>query len=122
MGPGIDNARTLLDEPGKAIERDDLLDRVWGHRHVTPGVLNRVVAQLRKAFGDEAEHPLYIQTLHGLGYRFMGEVERIPAQVPHREAPREPAASEPYDPATGLSGDIDLSLPAFRSCIGSGLF
>ncbi|MGY1457436.1 MULTISPECIES: winged helix-turn-helix domain-containing protein [unclassified Luteimonas] len=61
----------LLAHPGHAIERDHLLDQVWGHRHVTPGVLNRVVAQLRKALGDEAEHPRYIQTLHAVGYRFM---------------------------------------------------
>ncbi len=86
----------LLEQSGKALERDVLLDRVWGHRHVTPGVLNRVVAQLRKALGDDAEHPRYIQTLHSLGYRFIGEVERVAvgaggaqeAEVP----PLEPAA------------------------------
>ena len=61
----------LLAHSGHAIARDDLLDQVWGHRHVTPGVLNRVVAQLRKALGDEADHPRYIQTLHAVGYRFM---------------------------------------------------
>ncbi|MFZ1622424.1 winged helix-turn-helix domain-containing protein, partial [Dokdonella sp.] len=65
---------SLLEQPGKVLERDELLDRVWGHRHVTPGVLNRVVAQLRKALGDDAENPRYIQTLHGLGYRFIAEV------------------------------------------------
>jgi TolB-like protein/DNA-binding winged helix-turn-helix (wHTH) protein/tetratricopeptide (TPR) repeat protein len=64
----------LLEAAGKALVRDELLDRVWGHRHVTPGVLNRVVAQLRKALGDDAEHPRYIQTLHSLGYRFIAEL------------------------------------------------
>lgn len=68
----------LLEQPGRALERDELLDRVWGHRHVTPGVLNRVVAQLRKALGDDAEHPRYIQTLHSLGYRFIADVQRVP--------------------------------------------
>jgi TolB-like protein/DNA-binding winged helix-turn-helix (wHTH) protein/tetratricopeptide (TPR) repeat protein len=78
----------LLEQHGRALERDALLDRVWGHRHVTPGVLNRVVGQLRKALGDDAEHPRYIQTLHSLGYRFIGEVEQIPA------VPLEPASEE----------------------------
>ena len=72
----------LLEQAGKALERDDLLDRVWGHRHVTPGVLNRVVAQLRKALGDDAEHPRYIQTLHSLGYRFIADVQRVSASLP----------------------------------------
>jgi len=72
----------LLEQPGKAFGRDELLDRVWGHRHVTPGVLNRVVTRLRKALGDDAEHPRYIQTLHSLGYRFIAEVQRMPAAAP----------------------------------------
>ncbi|TWI04927.1 TolB-like protein [Luteimonas cucumeris] len=81
----------LLEDHGKALQRDVLLDRVWGHRHVTPGVLNRVVAQLRKALGDEAEHPRYIQTLHSLGYRFIAEVERVPVAAP--DEPIEPAVA-----------------------------
>ena len=43
----------LLRKPGAAIARDDLLDAVWGHRHVTPGVLNRVIAMLRRELGDD---------------------------------------------------------------------
>lgn len=73
----------LLAQPGCAIQRDELLDHVWGHRHVTPGVLNRVVAQLRKVLGDDAEHPRYIQTLHAVGYRFMCVPDVQPAAGAH---------------------------------------
>jgi len=66
----------LLSHAGEAMERDRLLDTVWGHRHVTPSVLNRIVAQLRRALGDDASNPRYIQTLHGRGYRFMVQPER----------------------------------------------
>jgi DNA-binding winged helix-turn-helix (wHTH) protein len=69
----------LLSRAGEAVERETLLDTVWGHRHVTPSVLNRIVAQLRRALGDDASHPRYIQTLHGRGYRFMVQPERIGA-------------------------------------------
>ena len=87
----------LLANAGRTVSRDDLLDQVWGHRHVTPGVLNRVVAQLRKALGDDAEHPRFIQTLHSLGYRFIAPlhdeactpepsaVPAPPAEPPKRE-------------------------------------
>ena len=85
----------LLEHSGKALERDELLDRVWGHRHVTPGVLNRVVTQLRKALGDDAEHPRYIQTLHSLGYRFIGDVQRV-ALTP-------PATTDAAAPATATA-------------------
>ena len=79
----------LLSRAGEAVAREALLDTVWGHRHVTPSVLNRIVAQLRRALGDDAANPRYIQTLHGRGYRFMVTPERV---VPdgasqHAEAP-----------------------------------
>jgi DNA-binding winged helix-turn-helix (wHTH) protein len=35
---------TLLRRPGELLGRDELLDEVWGHRHVTPGVLTRAIA------------------------------------------------------------------------------
>ena len=65
----------LLRHPGTLIPRDELLDAVWGHRHVTPGVLTRAIAQLRAALGDDAQRPRYIQTQHALGYRFIGALE-----------------------------------------------
>ena len=67
----------LLSHAGEAMERERLLDTVWGHRHVTPSVLNRIVAQLRRALGDDASNPRYIQTLHGRGYRFMVQPEKV---------------------------------------------
>jgi TolB-like protein/DNA-binding winged helix-turn-helix (wHTH) protein/Tfp pilus assembly protein PilF len=68
----------LLQRPGELIARDDLLDRVWGHRHVTPGVLTRAIAQLRHALDDDSQRPRYIQTQHAVGYRFVGELQPKP--------------------------------------------
>jgi DNA-binding winged helix-turn-helix (wHTH) protein len=58
----------MLQQPGKALAREELLDAVWGHRHVTPGVLNRVVVLLRRALGDDSNKERYIQTAR-VGYR-----------------------------------------------------
>ncbi|MGH8076113.1 MAG: winged helix-turn-helix domain-containing protein, partial [Lysobacter sp.] len=65
----------LLRRAGELVGRDELLDAVWGHRHVTPGVLTRAIAQLRHALGDDFHHPVYIQTQHALGYRFVGTLQ-----------------------------------------------
>lgn len=62
----------LLRHPGELVTHEDLLDHVWGHRHVTPGVLTRAIAQLRHALGDDAHAPRYIRTRHSLGYCFIG--------------------------------------------------
>ena len=60
----------LAGAPGRAFTRDEILDAVWGHRHVTPGVLNRVMTLLRHALGEEAHGARYLHTVHGVGYRF----------------------------------------------------
>lgn len=60
----------LAGSPGRVFTRDELLDAVWGHRHVTPGVLSRVMTLLRHALGEDAQAPRYLHTLHGVGYRF----------------------------------------------------
>lgn len=89
---------TLLDHAGELVGRDDLLDQVWGHRHVTPGVLTRAIAQLRHALDDDSHQPRYIQTRHALGYRFIG--------VLLSDADLEPPSREIGDaPATALSAD-----------------
>ena len=67
----------LAQAPGKAFTRDEILDAVWGHRHVTPGALNRVILLIRQALGDSADA---LHTLRGVGYRFDGEVRQISQQ------------------------------------------
>lgn len=67
---------TLLEHAGTMLDKNALLDSAWGHRNVTPGVLSRVIAQLRHALGDSSLHPRYIATVNCLGYRFIGVVHR----------------------------------------------
>ena len=82
----------LAQAPGRVFPRDDILDAVWGHRHVTPGVLNRVMTLLRHALGEDAQSPRYLHTLHGVGYRFDLPSDAALAE-PRIEAPP-PAAPE----------------------------
>ncbi len=66
----------LVSRAGALVTRNEILDAVWGHRHVTPSALNRRVALARRAFSDDADEPKYIQTVHGAGYRYIGPLER----------------------------------------------
>lgn len=94
----------LAGEPGRAFSRDEILDAVWGHRHVTPGVLNRIITLLRHALGEDAQHPRLLHTLHGVGYRF---------DLPH--APAEDAAGHPLRRAS------DHVVPLWRRAWGWAL-
>ena len=60
----------LASSPGRVFGRDEILDAVWGHRHVTQSVLNRVMSLLRQALGEDAQQPRLLHTVYGIGYRF----------------------------------------------------
>ena len=77
----------LAGAPGRLFSRDEILDAVWGHAHVTPSTLNRVVTLLRQALGEDAQHPRLLHTVHGVGYRF----DLPPAPAAEGEAPISPS-------------------------------
>ena len=51
-----------------------MLDGVWRDTFVTPNALTRVIAQLRKALGDDAQEARVIETVPRKGYRFLPAV------------------------------------------------
>ena len=100
----------FLAHPDQLLGRDQLLDAVWGHSFVTPATLNRIIAQLRRALADDSEAPHFIQTVHGLGYRFIAQLEHVPEKtVPAlRFAPPARArVPERADPLIGRESDIE---------------
>src|SRR5262245_25245954 len=64
---------TLVRQPGVLITKNDLLDAVWGHQHVSESVLKTIISELRAALADDARQPKYIETAARRGYRFIGE-------------------------------------------------
>lgn len=97
----------LLRRPGELVGHEELLDGVWGHRHVTPGVLTRAIAQLRAVLADDPHHPRYIQTRHALGYSFIGALlDGREAHAPETPVVTAPAVAEIGDGASpGASVD-----------------
>jgi DNA-binding response OmpR family regulator len=66
----------LMTHPDELITRERLLDAVWGWDYPagTRAVDTRI-AELRRALGDEAEEPQFIETVTGEGYRYRAPVE-----------------------------------------------
>jgi DNA-binding response OmpR family regulator len=62
---------TLLEADGRVLTRDQLLDAVYGNDQAD--VLDRTidvhVGRLRDKLGDDADHPRYVATVRGIGYR-----------------------------------------------------
>jgi TolB-like protein/DNA-binding winged helix-turn-helix (wHTH) protein len=70
----------LAHQPGQALTRDQILDAVWGHRHVTPSVLNRVMTLIRQALKEDGQEHQYLHTLYGVGYRLDAAVRFLAAR------------------------------------------
>ncbi len=64
----------LVDNPGRLITHNELLDSLWPETYVQPQVLRTYVLELRKALGDDADNPRFIQTLPKRGYCFVAPV------------------------------------------------
>jgi DNA-binding winged helix-turn-helix (wHTH) protein/TolB-like protein len=67
----------LIERPGTLVTRAELAERLWGagtYVDATAG-LNTAIAKLREALGDQAEQPIYIETVPKRGYRFIAEVK-----------------------------------------------
>jgi Tol biopolymer transport system component/DNA-binding winged helix-turn-helix (wHTH) protein len=70
----FDVLRYLVEHRDRLVTKEELLDSVWKDTFVTPNVLTRAVAQLRKALGDDAFEARYIETMAKRGYRFIAPV------------------------------------------------
>lgn len=64
--------RTLAESPGRVFARHQLIDRVWGRDfYGEERIVDVHVGNLRKALGDSASAPRFIETVRGVGYRFI---------------------------------------------------
>jgi predicted ATPase len=88
--------RYLVENPGRLITHDELLDALWPETYVQPQVLRTYVLELRKVLGDDAGQPRFIQTMHKRGFRFV-------SPVTERNGVEHNAAAESADRDTGAA-------------------
>ena len=67
----------LLEKDGRIVNKDDLMKKVWPHTFVEEGNLTQNVSLLRKALGESAHGPQFIETVPRRGYRFVAPVTRV---------------------------------------------
>src|SRR5687767_14343310 len=71
----------LVEERGRTVEKDELLEKVWAGTVVEENNLNQNITALRKSLGDSRQDSQYIATVPGVGYRFVAEVKKVDADV-----------------------------------------
>jgi len=60
----------LAERRPRAVSKDDLLGALWPDAFVTESNLAGLVAEIRRAIGDDARDPRWLRTVHGFGYAF----------------------------------------------------
>ena len=62
----------LMLRPERVLTREQILAGVWDHAYRgTDRTVDNVVSSLRQKLGDHPRHPRYLQTVRGVGYRFV---------------------------------------------------
>jgi DNA-binding winged helix-turn-helix (wHTH) protein/TolB-like protein/Tfp pilus assembly protein PilF len=73
----IETLTVLIQNPGKLIQREDLMQAVWPDTVVEDANLTVAVSQLRKALNQNGNTGELIQTIPRVGYRFVADVREV---------------------------------------------
>ena len=88
----------LVRQPGQVITRDEFRHQLWTDSTFVDfdHGLNAAMNRLRQTLGDSPDHPRYIETLPGRGYRFIAAVQdSMPEPVlPVAPMPRRPGSKK----------------------------
>jgi TolB-like protein/tetratricopeptide (TPR) repeat protein len=90
----------LLERPGEVVTREDLRKRIWQSDTFVDfeQSLATAVKKVRRALGDSADRPTFIETLPRRGYRFLARLEAKPG------ADKRIVAVLPFENPTGDAG------------------
>ncbi|HYP07426.1 MAG TPA: alpha/beta fold hydrolase [Bryobacteraceae bacterium] len=109
----LDLLMYLASRSGELVTRDQIFEALWPGAYVDDHALSVQIGDLRKALGDSARHPEFIETRHRRGYRFIAPVTKLELSAPTLpEAPEAGLLETRYV----LSGDVNIAYQV----IGSG--
>ena len=106
----------LLDQPGRVVDKKELIQQVWPDTFVTEANLMQNISSLRKVLGERAGDRRYVVTVPGKGYSFVADVtEAAPVNGPAPATPMPPMTSVlpqlPPGSAGKPAGPVAMSPP-----------
>jgi DNA-binding winged helix-turn-helix (wHTH) protein/tetratricopeptide (TPR) repeat protein len=69
-----DMLRYLVENPGRLVTQDELLEKLWPETYVNPELIRKYILDIRKILGDRPNKPEFIETVTKRGYRFIAPV------------------------------------------------
>jgi TolB-like protein/DNA-binding winged helix-turn-helix (wHTH) protein/Flp pilus assembly protein TadD len=102
-----DMLRYLVENPGRLVTHDELLENLWPETYVNPELIRKCILDIRKILGDRPDKPEFIETVTKRGYRFIAPV------TDERDPPGEIATQEEPAPGTPASEQSKPSRPHY---------
>jgi len=94
---------------GEVLNADDIIEHVWNRQVVTDQSVYQAIAKLRRAVGDNASAPRYIETVPKRGYRLIATVDSTAD------------SADSHSPAVPASADTAATAPPNRRRLGLAL-
>lgn len=92
----------LVRNRDRVVTRDEIVDEIWNGRIVSEATISTCLKAARQAVGDDGREQRLIRTVHGRGFRFVGDVTDGPAASPDAAAETAEAIVAPQDGVTAL--------------------
>jgi TolB-like protein/DNA-binding winged helix-turn-helix (wHTH) protein/Flp pilus assembly protein TadD len=102
----------LLERRGQLVSREEIVERLWGNETFVDAEtgVNTAVRKIRQALKENADRPVFIQTISGKGYRFLPRAEPDVSLHQDLAAPTEdpiPPMAPPSKPAVLVTDGAD---------------
>jgi len=110
--------RLLVERAGQTVTKQEFFDTVWADTFVEDNSLTVAITTLRKALGDDARDPKYIENIPRKGYRFIAEVESSQPDVVQATK----TASSPAAPASRTRRTRYFAAAALLTALALAIF
>ena len=113
----------LVTNRNKLVTRDQIIEHVWGVNHFidSESAINTAVRKLRRLLADGPDHPSFIETVAGKGYRFTAEPDQSATMATNGAGPN-PQAFQAFIRGRHLwnkkiYGEYEKAIESFQQAI-----
>ena len=83
----FDLLKLLLVARPRVVSKAELQDALWPGVFVSETNLFTLISEIRGAIEDDARHPQFLRTVHGVGYAFSGDAQEVGDREEHKLSP-----------------------------------
>src|SRR5580692_11227635 len=108
-----DMLRYLVENPGRLVTHDELLEKLWPETYVNPELIRKYILDIRKILGDRPDKPEFIETVTKRGYRFIAPV------IDESATPPPELGTQTRDTESGRSASVSSGSAVVEREVGS---